>query len=162
MAATDSAFEHRSHGRVDESLCVGSVGPALLAGKDGVAVADRHEGARESLDCFFGCGSFEAAIFLVLTVDAGAEDEVRELLADVSGLRRSFGFRIPEPALTCVVGLGSGIGCSASRGRPACIRSLRWPRSDPRLFDGRDRESVLVPSGDFLDDPPDLTPVRAS
>ena len=49
----------------------------------------------------------EAAIFLVLTVDAGAEDGVRELLADVSGLKRSVGFRIPEGELTCVVGIGA-------------------------------------------------------
>ncbi|MGO9820690.1 MAG: Dyp-type peroxidase [Solirubrobacteraceae bacterium] len=49
----------------------------------------------------------ESAIFLVLTVDAGAEDGVRELLADVSGLKRSVGFRLPEGALTCVVGIGS-------------------------------------------------------
>jgi putative iron-dependent peroxidase len=49
----------------------------------------------------------ESAIFLVLTVDAGAEDEVRSLLADVSGLRRSVGFRIPEAELSCVVGVGS-------------------------------------------------------
>jgi porphyrinogen peroxidase len=49
----------------------------------------------------------EAAMFLVLTVDLGAEDALRELLADVSGLKRSVGFRIPEGALTCVVGLAS-------------------------------------------------------
>ncbi len=49
----------------------------------------------------------EAAIFLVLTVNAGAEDGVRELLADVSGLKRSVGFRLPEGELTCVVGVGS-------------------------------------------------------
>ena len=49
----------------------------------------------------------ESAIFLVLTVDAGAEDGVRALLADVSGLKRSVGFRLPEGALTCVVGIGS-------------------------------------------------------
>ncbi len=49
----------------------------------------------------------EAAIFLVLTVDPGAEDEVRDVLADVGGLRRSVGFRVPEAALTCVVGIGS-------------------------------------------------------
>jgi putative iron-dependent peroxidase len=51
----------------------------------------------------------ESAIFLVLTVDPGAEDGVRDLLADVSGLRRSVGFRIPEGGLSCVVGLGSGL-----------------------------------------------------
>ena len=49
----------------------------------------------------------EAAIFLVLTVDEGREDDLRDLLADVSGLKRSVGFRIPEGELTCVVGLGS-------------------------------------------------------
>jgi len=49
------------------------------------------------------------AIFLVLTVDPGAEDEVRDLLTDVAGLTRSVGFRVPEGALTCVVGIGSGL-----------------------------------------------------
>jgi putative iron-dependent peroxidase len=48
----------------------------------------------------------EAAIFLTLTADPGAEDRIRGLLADVSGLRRSVGFRIPEGELTCVVGVG--------------------------------------------------------
>jgi porphyrinogen peroxidase len=49
----------------------------------------------------------EAAIFLVLTVEPGFENEIRELLADVSGLKRSVGFRIPDGELSCVVGLGS-------------------------------------------------------
>ena len=49
----------------------------------------------------------EAAVFLVLTVDEGAEESVGELLADVSGLTRSVGFRVPEGALTCITGLGS-------------------------------------------------------
>ena len=49
----------------------------------------------------------EAAIFLVLTVERGSEDELRDVLADVSGLKRSVGFRIPEGALTCVTGIGS-------------------------------------------------------
>jgi putative iron-dependent peroxidase len=43
----------------------------------------------------------------VLAVDAGAEESVRDLLADVSALRRSVGFRIPEGDLTCVAGIGS-------------------------------------------------------
>jgi porphyrinogen peroxidase len=51
----------------------------------------------------------EAAIFLVLTVDGGQEETVRQLLADVSGLRRSVGFRIPEAGLTCVTGIGSAL-----------------------------------------------------
>ena len=49
----------------------------------------------------------EAAIFLVVTVDAGSEDDVRDLLADVSGLKRAVGFRVPEAGLNCVVGIGS-------------------------------------------------------
>ena len=48
----------------------------------------------------------EAAIFLTAVISPGAEDEVRDVLADVSGLRRSVGFRLPEGELTCVVGVG--------------------------------------------------------
>jgi len=36
-----------------------------------------------------------AAVFLVLTIDPGGEDTVRDLLPDLSGLGRSVGFRIP-------------------------------------------------------------------
>jgi putative iron-dependent peroxidase len=50
-----------------------------------------------------------AAIFLTLTVDSGAEDGVRDALSDVSGLRRSVGFRIPEGGLTCVAGVGAAL-----------------------------------------------------
>jgi putative iron-dependent peroxidase len=49
----------------------------------------------------------EAAIFLTFTVDHGAEDGVRELLSDVSGLRRAVGFRIPDGQLRSVVGIGA-------------------------------------------------------
>jgi len=49
----------------------------------------------------------EAAIFLVLTAEAGSEDAIRDLLSDVSSLKRSVGFRIPEGELTCVTGIGS-------------------------------------------------------
>jgi putative iron-dependent peroxidase len=48
-----------------------------------------------------------AAIFLVATVNAGSEADVRDVLADVGGLRRSVGFRVPEAGLACVVGIGS-------------------------------------------------------
>ncbi len=51
----------------------------------------------------------EAAIFLTWVVDQGAEDDVRDLLADVTGLKRSVGFRIPEAELTCVVGIGADL-----------------------------------------------------
>jgi porphyrinogen peroxidase len=51
----------------------------------------------------------EAAIFVVLTVNPGAEEGVLELLPDVSALKRSVGFRLPEGELSCVVGIGSGL-----------------------------------------------------
>jgi putative iron-dependent peroxidase len=51
----------------------------------------------------------EAAIFLTAVVEPGAEREVRDLLADVSGLKRSVGFRSPEGELACVVGVGARI-----------------------------------------------------
>jgi porphyrinogen peroxidase len=49
----------------------------------------------------------EAATFLVVTVEPGHEGEVRDVLADASGLRRSVGFRFPEAELTLVTGVGS-------------------------------------------------------
>jgi porphyrinogen peroxidase len=51
----------------------------------------------------------EAAIFLVLGVEAGNEGPVRELLSEVSALKRSVGFRIPEGELVCVTGIGSSL-----------------------------------------------------
>ncbi|MFF8726965.1 Dyp-type peroxidase [Streptomyces sp. NPDC015171] len=48
-----------------------------------------------------------AAVFLVMTIDPGGEDTVRDLLEDVSGLRRSVAFREPAAELSCVVGIGS-------------------------------------------------------
>jgi porphyrinogen peroxidase len=48
-----------------------------------------------------------AAIFLVLTVNEDGEETVRDLLADVSGLQRSVGFRIPEGELQVVTAIGS-------------------------------------------------------
>jgi putative iron-dependent peroxidase len=50
-----------------------------------------------------------AAMFLTLTADPGAEDGVRGVLSEVSGLKRSVGFRIPEAGLTCVVGVGADL-----------------------------------------------------
>jgi putative iron-dependent peroxidase len=49
----------------------------------------------------------EAAIFLVCTVVPGGEERVRTLLPDVSALKRSIGFRIPEGELVCVTAIGS-------------------------------------------------------
>jgi porphyrinogen peroxidase len=48
-----------------------------------------------------------SAIFLVVTVHEGAEDKVRDLLADTAGIARSVGFRVPANDLNCVVGIGA-------------------------------------------------------
>jgi putative iron-dependent peroxidase len=72
----------------------------------------------------------EAAIFLVLTV--ADDDVVRELLPDVSGLRRSVGFRVPEAELTCVTGIGARLWARLfGPQRPKGLhpfRELRGPR----------------------------------
>src|ERR1700757_3228390 len=48
-----------------------------------------------------------AAIFLVVTVNPGGEQTVRDLLPDIAALQRSVGFRIPDGELAVVVGIGS-------------------------------------------------------
>jgi porphyrinogen peroxidase len=74
----------------------------------------------------------EAAIFLTLTLDPGAEEGVRAVLSDVSGLKRSVGFRIPEAQLTCVAGVGAAVWDRLfGRPRPAGLhpfRELNGPR----------------------------------
>ncbi|MBV9971350.1 MAG: Dyp-type peroxidase [Xanthobacteraceae bacterium] len=74
----------------------------------------------------------EAAIFLVLTVSPGAEADLVEVLADVAGVKRSVGFRVPEAELSCVVGIGAALWERlAARARPAGLhpfRELAGPR----------------------------------
>ena len=50
-----------------------------------------------------------AAIFLVVTINPGLENDVmvRRLFADLSGLQRAVGFRDLEGGLSCVTGIGS-------------------------------------------------------
>ena len=68
----------------------------------------------------------EAAIFLAFVVEPGAEDAVRDVLADVSGLRRSVGFRVPDAALSCVVGIGAAVWPRLFGGpRPAELHPFR-------------------------------------
>jgi putative iron-dependent peroxidase len=49
----------------------------------------------------------ESAIFLTLEMSEGGEDAVHDFLADVSGLQRAVGFRVPEALLSVVTGIGS-------------------------------------------------------
>ncbi len=85
----------------------------------------------------------EAAIFLVLCVDEGAEDDLRDLLRDVGGLIRSVGFRIPDGGLGCVVGLGSALW----------DRLVGWPRPaglHPFAGLSGSRHTAVATPGDLL------------
>ena len=85
----------------------------------------------------------EAAIFLVVTANAGAEEDVRDLLGDVPGLTRSVGFRIPDGTLSCVVGIGATLWDRLFAGpRPAGLHVL------PEIA-GADHAAVSTP-GDLL------------
>ncbi|MGV9614357.1 Dyp-type peroxidase [Nocardia xishanensis] len=67
-----------------------------------------------------------AAIFLVATIDEGGEAAVRDLLADLPGLRRSVGFRLPGAGLSCVASIGSDAWDRLFAGpRPAELHPLR-------------------------------------
>jgi len=67
-----------------------------------------------------------AAIFLVLTIEPGGEDAVRDLLTDWAGLQRAVGFRVPEAPLACVAGIGSGAWDRLFSGpRPAELHPFR-------------------------------------
>jgi putative iron-dependent peroxidase len=85
----------------------------------------------------------EAAIFLVLTVAPGAEDPVRDLLADARGLKRSVGFRLPEAELTLVVGIGAQLWDRLfDQPKPAGLHPLP-------VFSGPRHTAVSTP-GDLL------------
>ena len=74
----------------------------------------------------------EAAIFLTLTGRPGSEADIAQLLADVSGIKRSVGFRVPEAELSCVVGIGAAFWDRMTASpRPAGLhpfRQLAGPR----------------------------------
>ncbi|HEX4428666.1 MAG TPA: Dyp-type peroxidase [Frankiaceae bacterium] len=86
----------------------------------------------------------EAAIFLVLTVDSGGEETVRDLLSDVAGLSRSVGFRIPDGELACVAGIGSQMWDRLfGDPRPAALHVLAE-------FAGSRHQSVTTPGDLFF------------
>ncbi len=47
------------------------------------------------------------AIFLVLTIESGGEDAVRDLLSDWTSVARSVGFRAPDAPLAAIAAIGS-------------------------------------------------------
>ncbi len=88
--------------------------------------------------------STEAAIFLVMIAPAGDEDQLRDALADIPGLKRSVGFRIPEACLSCVVGIGSDLW---DRLGPLCPKPLGLHRFVP--LSGAAHTAASTP-GDLL------------
>ena len=85
----------------------------------------------------------KVAIFLVMTIDDGGEVAVRDLLADLSGLQRTVGFRVPEGGLTVVAGVGSAAWDRLYSGpRPAELHPLRELRGE--------KHHAVSTSGDLL------------
>jgi putative iron-dependent peroxidase len=85
----------------------------------------------------------EAAIFLVLTVRPGCEGELRDVLADVAGIKRSVGFRVPEAELSCVVGIGADLWDRlAGEPRPAGLHPFRELAGE--------RHTAVATPGDLL------------
>ncbi|WP_027346753.1 Dyp-type peroxidase [Hamadaea tsunoensis] len=68
-----------------------------------------------------------AALILVVTVDPGGEDRVRDLLPDLSGLQRAVGFRAPDGDLSCVTGIGAEVWgrLFGTTPRPAELHAFR-------------------------------------
>ena len=76
-----------------------------------------------------------AAIFLVVTINAGSENRaaVRSFCADVGGLIRAVEFRDLEAGLSCVIGIGSDAWDRLfGKPRPAELHPFREIRAGPR------------------------------
>ncbi|HEX7658711.1 MAG TPA: Dyp-type peroxidase [Pseudonocardiaceae bacterium] len=85
----------------------------------------------------------EAAIFLVVTIPAGAEAAARDLLADLGGLVRAVGFRVADGGLSCVAGIGADLWPRMIDGnQPAHLHPFR-------VIEGPTRTAVATP-GDLL------------
>jgi putative iron-dependent peroxidase len=84
-----------------------------------------------------------SAVILVLTIDDGGESVVHDLLADLSGLARTVGFRSADGGLAVVAGVGSGAWDRLFTGpRPAELHAFK-------ALDGTPHRAVATP-GDLL------------
>jgi porphyrinogen peroxidase len=84
-----------------------------------------------------------SAVILVLTINDGGEPIVHDLLADLSGLARTVGFRSPQGGLAVVAGVGSAAWDRLFSGpRPAELHAF-----EP--LDGEPHRAVATP-GDLL------------
>jgi len=88
-------------------------------------------------------GLTSSAVFLVVTINDGGEPVVHDLLADLSGLSRTVGFRSPEGGLAVVAGIGSTAWDRLfSAPRPAELHPFR-------PLDGERHRAIATP-GDLL------------
>ncbi|MBF8669393.1 Dyp-type peroxidase [Pseudomonas putida] len=86
-----------------------------------------------------------SAIFLVATFNPGddSRDRVRTLCADLGGLVRSLGKRVPSGNLSCVIGFGAAVWDGLfGAPRPAGLHAFRE-------FGSGERKAVATP-GDIL------------
>jgi porphyrinogen peroxidase len=84
-----------------------------------------------------------AALFLVATIDPGAEAVVYDLIPDLSGLERTVGFRVPTAGLALVTGIGSDAWDRLFAGpRPAELHPFKELRGD--------RHHAVSTPGDLL------------
>ena len=84
-----------------------------------------------------------SAVMLVLTIDDSGEAVVHDLLADLSGLARTVGFRSPDGGLAVVAGIGSAAWDRLFLGpRPARLHPFQ-------ALDGGRHQAVSTP-GDLL------------
>jgi putative iron-dependent peroxidase len=82
----------------------------------------------------------DSALFLTLVLEDGGEDTVRDVLAELSALTRSVGFRGPDESLSCVLGIGSAAWDRLFDGpRPPELRRL------PE-FHGAEHSAVSTPA----------------
>jgi porphyrinogen peroxidase len=74
-----------------------------------------------------------AAIFLVVLIEPGREDTIREVIADLPALTRAVGFRDPNGHMTCVTGIGSAAWYRLAGGpRPTGLHPFRELRAGSR------------------------------
>jgi putative iron-dependent peroxidase len=84
-----------------------------------------------------------AALFLVATIEPGAEEVVHDLFGDLSGLVRTVGFRVPTAGLALVTGIGSDAWDRLFAGpRPAELHPFKELRGE--------RHHAVSTPGDLL------------
>lgn len=84
-----------------------------------------------------------AALFLVVTIDVGGEAVTHDLLADLSGLVRTVGSRVPTAELSLVTGIGSDAWSRLFSGpRPAHLHRFQELRGE--------RHHAVSTPGDLL------------